>query len=155
MWQQFHHYHHHHQQQQHDRISCPMYFFNRNEPSPKSSLPIKESRCEQTKVVEQFHHRENREASEQTNLSTKLTAESNQWRNLWEKIKSPILQCCRKTEPDWFAGPEISLCSMGLGGTPDNDYIAHCDDIYIMMKCLSVCLSVCHEKWSLPPGSLL
>ena len=24
------------------------------------------------------------------------------------------------------------------------------DDIYIMMKCLSVCLSVCHEKWSLP-----
>ena len=24
-------------------------------------------------------------------------------------------------------------------------------DIYIMMQCLSVC----HEKWSLPPGSLL
>ena len=123
-----------------------LYFFNRNEPSPKSSLPIKESRCEQTKVVEKLHHRENREASEQTNLSTKLSAEFNQSRNLWEKVKSPILQCCRKTEPDWFAGPEISLCSMGLGGTPDNDYIAHWgsdddddDDVEEMVRHLDQC----------------
>ena len=34
------------------------------------------------------------------------------------------------------------------GGGVDNDDGV---DIYIMMKCLSVC----HEKWALPPGSLL
>ena len=33
----------------------------------------------------------------------------------------------------------------------DYDFVVDNDDIYIMMKCVSVC----HEKWSLPPRSLL
>ena len=33
----------------------------------------------------------------------------------------------------------------------DNDDDDDDDDVYIMMKCMFVC----HEKWSLPPGSFL
>ena len=35
----------------------------------------------------------------------------------------------------------------------NNTAAADNDDIYILWR--SVCLSVCHEKWALPPGSLL
>ena len=38
----------------------------------------------------------------------------------------------------------------GKEGEEDDDDDVD-DDIYIMMKCVSVC----NEKWSLPPGSLL
>ena len=50
---------------------------------------------------------------------------------------------------------DFENCSMkheGGGAIDDDDVDNDVDDIYIMM---SVCVSVCHEKSSLPPWSLL
>ena len=42
--------------------------------------------------------------------------------------------------------PLLPFLRDGIDNDDNDDDGNNVDDIYIMMKCLSVCLSVCHEK---------
>ena len=83
----------------------------------------------------------------------------------------PILPIIVKSKFLFYQTRVLSLLPFSLTDSPTNSCLVYlidmtlaCEDansklvdivtvadIYIMMKCLSVC----HEKWSLPPGSLL
>ena len=58
---------------------------------------------------------------------------------------------CSPRSTMWPTSPTLSTARWAGGGDDGGDD-GDDDDIYIMM---SVCVSVCHEKSSLPPWSLL